>query len=139
MKVLHVYTDGGARGNPGPAAIGVVFIGENKEIGQISKTIGIATNNVAEYTAVLEALSWLISNFKKISSFDKIQFFLDSQLVVSQLNGLFKVKNSNLRELIFEIRKKESELAKEVFYSYIPREKNKLADNFVNEALDNNR
>lgn len=139
MKVFYVYTDGGARGNPGPAAIGVVFIDEDKEIGHISKTIGIATNNVAEYTAVIEALSWLISNFKKISSFDKIQFFLDSQLVVSQLNGLFKVKNSNLRELIFEIRKKESELAKEVFYSYIPREKNKLADNFVNEALDNNR
>lgn len=137
MKVLHVYTDGGARGNPGPAAIGVVFIGENKEIGQISKTIGVATNNVAEYRAVLEGFSWLISNFKQIGGYEKIHFFLDSQLVVSQLNGLFKVKNANLRDLLFKIREKEAELSKEVFYSHIPREKNRIADKLVNKALDN--
>src|SRR3989344_3558887 len=94
-----VHTDGGARGNPGPAAIGVVIEEGNKTLAAFGKTIGEATNNIAEYTAVIEALMWLTQH-----PADYIQFFLDSTLVVNQLNGLFKVKEPHLRELLLQVR-----------------------------------
>lgn len=138
IESINVYTDGGSRGNPGQAAFGVYITNQdgNKIIG-FGKRIGIATNNVAEYQAVLEALIWIknnLENFKKISS---VNFFMDSNLVCSQLKGLFKIKNENLRSLFFSIKEKEKELKTPVSYSHIPREKNKDADKFVNLALDN--
>jgi len=131
MKLV-IHTDGGARGNPGPAAIGVV-IEEGKEIAGFGKRIGETTNNVAEYTAVIEALTYVAS--LKIQK-PLINFFLDSTLVVNQLNGLYKVKESHLRELVTKVRILESEVGGEVTYSYIPREENRRADFFVNKALD---
>ncbi len=134
---LKVFTDGGARGNPGPAAIGV-FISDQKDkvLAKIGKTIGIATNNVAEYKAVIEALSWILENKNKFSKDIKIEFFLDSQLIYSQVVGLFKIKNSNLRSLLFEVREKEAQINLPISYSHIRREKNKIADSLVNSALD---
>lgn len=129
--MISVYCDGGARGNPGPAAFGYVV----KKDGQIIKSgngyIGIATNNVAEYTAVIEALTWLEANYPK----DSLTFFLDSELAVSQLSGIYKVKNANIRNLIFKIRTLESNFG-QVHYKHIPREQNKEADKLVNQALD---
>ena len=139
--ILRVYTDGGARGNPGPAAVGVVVKkingdGTVEKLLSFGKKIGNTTNNSAEYQAVMEALI-KISNIKyQISNIQKIEFYLDSQLVVSQLNGLFKVKDANLRTLIVSVRNLEGELNVPISYQHIPREENKEADREVNKALD---
>jgi len=137
ISTLNVFTDGGARGNPGPSAIGVYIAdGNNKKIAGFGKTIGIATNNVAEYKAAIEALDWLIENKKDFSEDAKVSFFLDSKLVCSQIIGLFKVKNADLRNLLFEIRDREAQINLQIYYKHIPREQNAKADAFVNEALD---
>lgn len=139
MNEIKIYTDGGARGNPGPAAIGVYIVDEdNKEIMSIGKKIGHATNNIAEYSAILEALGWITENSEKLQEVVKIVFFLDSLLVCSQIKGLYKVKNKELRLMVFKVREKEAEIKKQIFYEHIPREQNKKADSLVNMALDNN-
>lgn len=136
-EFINVFTDGGSRGNPGPAAIGVYITdSDNKIIARFGKKIGIATNNVAEYRAVLEALSWIIANKEKIEKLTKIYFFLDSKLVYSQIVGLFKIKNGDLRNLLFSVREKEAQINTPIFYKNIPREQNKKADALVNSALD---
>jgi len=135
-KIL-IFTDGGARGNPGPAALGVYIQSEEgKELERIGKRIGEATNNVAEYSAIIEGFNWLLENKEKFS-INKAIFYMDSQLASSQLNGLYKVKNARIREMVFEIRQKEMELDIPISYSHVPREKNKQADFMVNQALDN--
>ena len=137
-KNLIIYTDGGARGNPGPAAIGVYILdSEGKEILRKSKQIGEATNNIAEYRAVIEALEWIKKNFQSTSKVSDLnfQFYLDSSLVVNQLNGIFKVKQSHLRDLLLQVRKLEQEIRGKIFYSFIPREKNKTADFLVNNSF----
>jgi len=137
IQKLNLFTDGGARGNPGPAAIGV-FIRDDRgtKIAGFGKKIGVSTNNIAEYKAVIEALFWIAENKEKLSKTVKIIFFLDSNLVRSQITGLFKIKNSQLRSLLFQVREKESEIGIPINYFYIPREKNKEADKYVNLALD---
>lgn len=135
---LFVFTDGGARGNPGPAAVGVFIVSEEKkEIAKIGKRIGFTTNNVAEYKAILEGLSFLGENRDRLKEYANVLFFLDSELAFRQLSGLYKVKNKNLQELLFKIRVKEQELGIPISYSHIRREKNKIADKLVNLALDN--
>lgn len=130
---FNVWTDGGARGNPGPSAIGVLVCDEEKkEIKRYSKYIGSATNNVAEYKALLEALEIL-----KEFQVRKVVFRLDSELVVKQLNGEYKVKDPNLKKLYEEITK--ILLGGDYLYSFlhVRRTENKIADCLVNEALDN--
>lgn len=129
--MLQIYCDGGSRNNPGHAAFGFVVKSNGEIVNSQGGYIGIATNNVAEYTAVVEALSWLGKDFKG----QDLEFYLDSNLVVSQLNGIFKVKNAELRNYIVKIRTLMPNF-KTVSFSYIPREKNKLADKMVNVALD---
>lgn len=137
ISSLNIFTDGGARGNPGPSAIGVyVEDVSGKKVAGFGKTIGIATNNVAEYKAVVEALDWIIENKKDFSKNAKIYFSLDSKLVCSQIIGLFKVKNSDLRNLLFEVRDREAQISFPTYYKHIPREQNAKADALVNEALD---
>lgn len=136
---LFVYTDGGARGNPGPAAVGVIVKRETGEIlTKICRKIGETTNNVAEYKAVVTALEWLRNNPIPLSGTNKplVQFFLDSKLVVNQLNGLFKIKDGELRNLLMEIRQLEQEVGGNISYFLIPRGKNWQADLLVNKALD---
>jgi len=133
--MISIFTDGGARGNPGPAAIGVaIFNSKGEELVGIGKTLGIATNNVAEYSAVIEALKWLAEHKPQDSD---VHFYLDSELVVSQLNGVYKVKNDTLRGLLFGVRELIGNLPYQIVFSHIPREKNKRADSLVNFALDN--
>lgn len=140
MNKLFIFTDGGARGNPGPGAIGVVIKGETGEIlSEVSRTIGKTTNNVAEYSAVVAALEWLRNNEIPRLRLGRaiIHFYLDSVLVVNQLNGLFKVKDGKLRNLLVQVRMLEQEISGDVIYTAIPREQNSQADALVNEALDN--
>ena len=137
INALNVFTDGGSRGNPGSSAIGVYIAdSSNRKIAGFGKAIGMATNNVAEYKAVIEALTWIIENKKDLAKTAKIYFFLDSKLVCSQIIGIFKVKNADLRALLFEIRDREAQIAFPIFYKNISREQNTKADGFVNEALD---
>jgi len=130
---LIIFTDGGALNNPGPAASAFVVYQDNKIVHQDSLALGSATNNFAEYTAVVKAFEWLIKN-KPVET-EKINFFSDSNLMVNQLNGLFKIKNSAIREFVLKIRSLEQELNLPVTYQYIPREKNTLADSLVKKAL----
>jgi ribonuclease HI len=134
---INVFTDGGARGNPGESAIGVYITDEknNKVVG-IAKRIGVGTNNVAEYKAVLEGLAWISENKEKLIGLTRINFYLDSNLVCSQIRGFFKVKDAKLRDLLFILRQIEQEIKIPIYYEYIPREKNKEADALVNQALD---
>ena len=133
-QALNIYTDGGSRGNPGPAAIGVVIKNsQNKILHQFGRLIGQATNNIAEYQGVVAALKYLITNKFKPTT---INFFLDSKLVVNQLNGLWKVKDSNLRQKVIKIRELEGELNSNIYYTAIPREKNYQPDALLNQALD---
>lgn len=152
---IVVHTDGGARGNPGPAAIGVVIEEvatdgdpskdsgraiRTKEIARFGKRIGEATNNVAEYRAVIEGLNYLksqISNLNDQTTPNQIHFFIDSNLVVQQLNGRFKVKDPKLRELLTRVRILEQEVGGVVHYHLVPRERNHRADFLVNKALNN--
>lgn len=137
MAKISIYTDGGARGNPGPAAIGVYITdGNNKQLARIGKKIGEATNNIAEYSAILEGFAWLFENKAKLGV-SEVYFYMDSQLAYSQITGIYKVKNERIRDFIFQIRQKEAELGMSVFYNHVSREKNKNADLMVNLALDN--
>lgn len=136
MKTLIINTDGGARGNPGPAAVGMVFQ-LDKWKATHEKYIGEATNNVAEYTAVLEALQHLPnSSASQDLSIDAVKFYLDSELVVRQLQGKYKVKEPALRRLYQEIQQILGEMDLPVSFEHIPRAQNRQADKLVNHALD---
>ena len=135
-NIINIYTDGGARGNPGPAAYGVYVSDQSgSKIVGFGRKIGVSTNNIAEYMGVVSALDWVIEN-KKSMRLEKINFFMDSQLVYSQLTGLYKVKSPHLIDLFFSVKEKEKKLGVKIVYSHIPREMNKNADSFVNKALD---
>jgi ribonuclease HI len=131
-KEIKVFCDGGSRGNPGPSASGVVITTTKDEVlSEYCEYLGIQTNNYAEYSAVLLALKH-IEDYKT----GKITFYLDSQLVVRQLNGEYKVKNSNIKGLYEQIIGKISDL--NVSFHHVYREDNKLADAQVNKCLDDN-
>lgn len=136
MNKLIINTDGGSRGNPGPAAIGVVVRDDQgKLIFEHGKKIGVATNNQAEHRAALFAMEWL-TNYPLLKNYDTVEFRLDSQLVVYQLTGKYKIKNKELLNILVKTKAGESKLNKKVFYCYVPREKNKDADRILNLALD---
>lgn len=135
---LKVFTDGGSRGNPGQSAIGVYIAdGSGKKLFEIGKKIGIGTNNSAEYTAIIEGFDFILKNKDRLPKLSRISFFMDSQLAASQLNGLYKVKNSKIRDLVFKIRRIETDFSIPITYTHIKREENKNADLLVNLALDN--
>lgn len=137
INAINVFTDGGARGNPGEGAVGVYIEDESgQKIASFGKRIGITTNNIAEYRAVLEALAYLLANREKIVKGAKILFHLDSKLVCSQLNGIFKIKDENLRSLFYSVKEKGKQLISPIVYTHIAREENKKADSLVNLALD---
>lgn len=141
MNKLLIYTDGGARGNPGPGAVGIViyFAEENqpaKKIKEISEYLGQCTNNEAEYQAVVKALQFLFENKEKYTAIKQVNFYLDSNLVVNQLNGRFKIKKQQFVNIIFTIRGLEQKLNKNIYYQYIKREQNREADYLLNQILD---
>lgn len=135
--MIKVYTDGGARGNPGPAATGVYITDEKgSQLYGAGKTIGQATNNVAEYKAVIDALQWLIKNKSAVEQHKKISFFVDSELIYSQIIGVYKVKKPHLQSLLFLVRELEARITAPIHYVHIPREQNTNADAYVNKALN---
>jgi ribonuclease HI len=133
---LKIFCDGGSRGNPGPAASGFAVYKKGEVIHKGSKYLGKSTNNVAEYTAVVLALEWLSK--QNTQSIDTVSFVLDSELVTKQLNGLYKIKNENLRKLAIRIKNLETKIKTRITYTWSPRSENKVADSLVNIALDEN-
>ena len=133
---LFINTDGGSRNNPGKAAIGFVIKDAAGNVLELcGKYLGVTTNNVAEYQAVHEALKTVKKKWGREESRMVLKFFMDSQLVVNQLNGEFKIKNLVLNQIAAEIKKRAAAF-KEVHYYYIPRAQNSEADSLVNKALD---
>lgn len=134
---IIIYTDGGSRGNPGPAAIGVVICDEKgSAIKKYSKSIGVRTNNEAEYEAVIFALGKMKQLFgkEKVKDID-IEFRMDSELVARQLGGQYKVEEEKLFPLFIKIWNLKMEFGNIPFIE-IPREKNTEADRLLNEELD---
>ena len=130
--MIYIYTDGGARGNPGPAGIGVVFYNRSgKKLGEISKPLEATTNNQAEYQAVLAALKKIRGKHKRV------HLSSDSQLLVNQLSGRYRIKSKTLMPLIVQIKKLEEDF-ESVDYTYLPREEERIqeADRLVNLAMD---
>lgn len=130
---IVVYTDGGARGNPGPAGAGVVIQKDGAVAAEVKAYLGDRqTNNWAEYEAVVIALGKLLEMNLRDSD---IEFRLDSQLVVEQLMGNWKIKEPNLKEQAAKVHSLLKDFGV-VTFTYVPRAENKEADRLVNEALD---
>jgi ribonuclease HI len=126
-----LYTDGGARGNPGPAASAFVLeTDDGTVLDARGDAIGVATNNVAEYRALTAGLARALE-----LGVDEVEVVSDSELLVKQMRGEYKVKNAALRELSLEAARLAREIGK-VTYRAVRREHNELADSLVNEALD---
>ena len=131
---LLVYSDGGARGNPGPAAYGFLIKDQDQQvIHEFKAFMGNNTNNQAEYQGVLNALQWLLNNPTQAS---EAICHLDSLLVVNQLSGKFKIKQPGLIKLAQQTHKIISALPYPITFTYIPRAQNHEADALVNQALD---
>jgi len=136
--MIYVYTDGGSRGNPGEAAWGfAIFDEEGKELFGTGEKIGVNTNNVAEYMAVIEAFDYIASHREILANSSGISVRMDSMLVCQQMNGVWKVKHSNMIPLFQKAKEKAQALGIAITYTHVPREKNKVADSYVNRALDN--
>jgi ribonuclease HI len=129
--MLYTNSDGGARGNPGPGAIGVVIRKEGKILKTYSKKVGKVTNNIAEYLALIKALELALKHSKEVTC------ILDSELIVKQLNGEYRVKNLKLKEL-FEKVKKLGKKFRKVNYKHVSRwhKFQQLADELLNKELD---
>lgn len=132
---LIIYSDGGARGNPGPAASAFIVIKNGKLFYKKSSYLGRATNNFAEYSGVVMALDWLREKYSGGTN-EHVTIVLDSELVTKQLSGKYRVKSNRLKPLILKIRKLEKQIDKKIVYKSVTRDKNKLADYLVNKALD---
>lgn len=130
MKLI-IYTDGGARGNPGPSGLGVVIYNQDKQLlKKYSKFLNQGTNNQAEYQALILGLE----KAKSLKA-SEVDCYLDSKLIVEQINGNYKVKNPGLGPLFIRVWNLTQSFKKVNFY-HIPREKNQEADKLVNEAMD---
>jgi probable phosphoglycerate mutase len=129
-RAFIVYADGGSRGNPGPAAFGAVLMEGNKVLAELGQPIGVASNNVAEY-------SGLIAGLRAANELDPtatIEVRMDSKLVVEQMSGRWQIKHPDMRKLAYEARELHTQSL--ITYKWIPREENTHADALVNKALD---
>lgn len=142
INKIIIHTDGGSRGNPGPAAIGAVIEDDKGVVlDERAKFLGIATNNQAEYKAVIEALLCIKEEAEKYKDVKEIEFYLDSELVVKQLRGEYKMKNPGLRPLKEEIERMLGEMilgkpGLKISFVHVRRHLNKRADELLNMKLD---
>jgi ribonuclease HI/probable phosphoglycerate mutase len=137
MRKIIIYVDGGSRGNPGPAAIGVLFCNEKGIcFKKFSEYLGKMTNNEAEYKAAIFALKKFKSLFgRKLAKETEIEIRSDSELLVNQMNGKYKILEKNLQPLFLELWNLRLDF-KKVRFKLIPRKKNEEADKLVNQTLD---
>jgi ribonuclease HI len=137
MEKVIAYTDGGARGNPGPAGLGVYITdGDGKALKEVAQFLGNATNNFAEYNGVMVALQTLKAMFGKTTKEMDVEIRLDSELVKKQLNNEYQIKEPGLVPMFIEIHNLRVSSFPNLTLTHIPREKNKEADRLSNEAMD---
>jgi ribonuclease HI len=129
MNELEIYIDGACKGNPGPSGIGVVVLGNGKPVRNLYRFIGEATNNIAEYSALISALEEALLLGAKILSIKT-----DSELLCRQMNGVYKVRNANILGLHAQARRLMSGFSR-VCIQHVPREQNKEADRLANRAV----
>lgn len=135
-QAFEIYIDGASRGNPGPSAAGIlVKNNDGKEIVRKGEFLGETTNNVAEYTALLRGLKYLIKSYGKESKNIPLIVNTDSDLLINQLTGNYRIKNKNLMNLVIEIWKLMKKF-KSVKFNLIKREENKIADKLANKAMN---
>ena len=138
MERFVIRTDGGARGNPGPAGSGAAVERETDHglelVAEVSEYVGETTNNIAEYKAVIFALEAVKRRAQSLPV--EVDAVLDSQLIVEQMNGSYKVKNAGLKPLYDRVRQLVVELGGAVTFRHVFRAENKHADRLVNEAID---
>jgi ribonuclease HI len=127
---LTLYTDGASRNNPGQAGAGIFIMRDGKPLDRIARYLGTTTNNIAEYQAAIIGLEHCV----KLGA-SSVRLHADSELMVKQLNGLYKVKNEGLKPLHQKARELIARIGK-VEIKYIPREQNKEADALANKAID---
>lgn len=140
MEKIVAYTDGGARGNPGPAGIGVqIQSSDGTVLEESSQFIGNSTNNFAEYQAVMLALQTLKKKYGKRSKEMEFEIRLDSELVKKQLSGEYQIKEPGLVPNFIEIHNMRVSNFPHLTFRHVPREKNKDADRLANEAMDRAR
>ena len=132
MSGIVTYTDGGARGNPGPAGAGGVIYDGDKKVAEVKKYLGARTNNWAEYEAII-----IVLERAKLMGYAKrdIELRVDSQLIARQLSGQYRVKDANLKEQYLKVRGLLAHFGKAT-YTHVFREQNKEADALANEAMD---
>lgn len=135
-ETIKIHTDGGSRGNPGNSACAFLIENGDQKIEKYFY-LGIMTNNQAEYLGVLKAYEELVTIFSSTNEVT-LEFFLDSELVVKQLTGVYKIKNQSLLEISQKVKSFENKFLK-ISYKHVPREENKEADKLVNICLDENR
>jgi ribonuclease HI len=137
METITIHTDGGARGNPGPAAIGVYITdGAGAVVVAHKEAIGNATNNYAEYLAVIRALEILRQLYGKQTTKMQFEIKLDSELVKKQITGEYRVKEPSLMSLYMTVHNERVDNFPHLTFTHVRREFNKDADKLVNEALD---
>lgn len=132
---ITIFTDGGARGNPGPAGAGAVIYKDGVEVGHVSKYLGIQTNNWAEYEALVLVLREASKIFGSPVS-EKVHMKMDSELIVKQMKGEYRVKNPELKKQHDRVRLLILESFPNITFSHVPREENKVADRYANDAMD---
>lgn len=131
---IKIFTDGASRGNPGKAAAGILITDETgTELLTHKKFLGVQTNNAAEYNALIESIIFLKNSGLE---FNEIEFFSDSELVVKQIRGQYRIKHKDLIKLSLDFWKEIKPINKNFTITHIPREQNKIADRLANEALD---
>ena len=127
---LTIYTDGASRNNPGEAGAGAVIKQAGKDVAALARYLGTTTNNVAEYTAAIIALEHAV-----LLGASRVRLFADSELLVRQINGRYKVKNEGLKKLYYTVKELIAKIGC-VEVQYIPREQNREADALANKAID---
>lgn len=137
METITIFSDGGSRGNPGPAAVGAQMLdSRGKVLKEVSETIGNATNNFAEYHALMRGLQVAKEHFGKRTKEIHFELKLDSELVKKQLNGEYQIKEPGLVPYFIEIHNLRVSSFPNLTLTHVPREQNKEADRLANEALD---
>jgi ribonuclease HI len=127
---LTIFTDGASRNNPGEAGAGVLILRDNKPVAKLARYLGTTTNNIAEYTAAIMGMEHAV----KLGA-SSVRLFADSELLVKQLNGQYKVKNEGLKSLHHQVKELIAKIGS-VEVQYIPRAQNKEADALANKAID---
>ena len=130
MSSATAHVDGGSRGNPGPAGYGVHITRDDGSIVELKESLGVATNNIAEYNGLLAALRWAVD-----AGVHSLRVKADSELMIKQMLGVYRVKNAGLQPLYEEARRLAARIGR-VSFEHVRREFNQDADRLANEAMD---